>query len=94
MDILLNKSKINKTRLKSAMVKVAASSLSSLSEPCFKPKTKKHYFEFLNLSGLKEQDIKEFTKRQWRGRKEERFMLHNDPKSNFYIFCFQAKHLF
>ena len=86
MDILLNKSKINKTRLKSAMIKVAGNSLSGLSEPCYKPKTKKHYFEFLNLTKLKEQDIKEFTKRQWSGRKESKFKLHNDPKSNFYIF--------
>ena len=68
------------------MIKAAGNSLSGLSEPCYKPKTKKHYYDFLNLTGLKEQDIKEFTKRQWSNRKEAKFKLHNDPKSNFYIF--------
>lgn len=86
MDKLLSKSKINKTRLKSTMLKAAGFSLSSLSEPCFKPKTKKHYFDFLRQCNLTEKDIKEFTKSQWKGRKEARFQLHNDPKTNFYIF--------
>lgn len=86
MKILLDKSKINKSRLKSEMVKAAGYSLSSLTEPCYKPKTKKHYYTFLKLSGLKEQDIKEFTKRQWSKRKESKFKLHNDQKTNFYIF--------
>jgi hypothetical protein len=86
MNTLLQKATIDKTTLKSTLTRAAAFNLSSLSEPCFKPPTKKHYYDFLMLCHLSEQDVKQFTKEMWHGRIEARFQLHMDPISNFYIF--------
>lgn len=89
MEELLSKAKINRPKLKSEMLRVAATSLSALSKPCYKPPTKTYYYQFLSLTGLTEKDIKEYTKRQWSGRKEEVFQLHMDSLTNFYIFLMQ-----
>jgi len=86
MKTLLKKAKINKPALKSFLKKVTAQNLSRLSEPCFCPHLFPLYFEFLRLCGLTEKDVKEFTKRRWHGRKEAKFLIHREPKANFYIF--------
>jgi len=86
MRTLLEKSKINKQKLKRALNKVTATNLSKLSEPCFYPRLFPHYFEFLRLCGLTEKDVKEFTKRRWMGRKESKFKIESEPKANFYNF--------
>lgn len=89
MEELLNKANINQAKLRSEMLRVAATSLSDLSKPCYKPPTKTYYYQFLSLANLTEKDIKEYTKRQWSGRKEIKFQLHMDPLTNFYIFLMQ-----
>jgi hypothetical protein len=89
MKELLSKSNIKDSQLKSLVVRVVAKNLSSLSEPCFYPELKKHYYEFLKLTGLAEADIKEFVKRRWKGRKEAKFLTTTDPIANFYVFLMQ-----
>jgi DNA-binding transcriptional regulator GbsR (MarR family) len=89
MEELLSKAKINRVKLRSEMLRVAATSLSALSKPCYKPPTKTYYYQFLSIAELTEKDIKEYTKRQWSDRKEAVFQLHMDPLTNFYIFLMQ-----
>ena len=89
MEQLLAKVKITDSQLKSHLTRVVAKNLSSLAEPCYYPEVKKHFYEFLKMTGLTEKDIKEFTKRRWRGRKEARFAIHNDSIANFYVFLMQ-----
>lgn len=89
MKELLSKSKIKDSQLRTLIVRVVAKNLSSLSEPCYYPELKKHYYEFLKLSGLTESDIKEFVKRRWKGRKEARFLTTTDAIANFYVFLMQ-----
>lgn len=89
MEELLSKAKINKPLLKRALTKIVGTNLSRLSEPCFYPAIRKNYHELLRICGLTERDVKDFTKRRWGKRKEFRFKVHMDPKSNFYIFLMQ-----
>ena len=87
MQILLDKIKDkNIHQLKNYLTKTVARNLSDLSEPCFYPEVKKNYYEFLSIVGLTEKDVKEFTKRRWKGRKEEKFAIHAEPLANFYVF--------
>jgi len=86
MEILLAKLKVNKARMKSILVKAAASNISDLAKPCFKPSLKKHFYEFLKLSSLTEKDVKDHAKRKWKGRKESTFLIVKDHISNFYVF--------
>jgi len=89
MEQLLSKAKINDARLKSHITKVVARHLGSLSEPCYYPKLKKHFYEFLKMTGLTEKDIKEFAKRRWKGRKEAKFGTQSNAIANFYVFLLQ-----
>lgn len=86
MEELLKKANINQTRARQILVRASAENLSGLSEPCFKPELKKHYYELLRLSNLTEKDIREFTKERWKGRKEAKFLIQSEPIANFYIF--------
>ncbi len=86
MKILLKKIKVDKGRLKSFLVKVIAKSISDLTEPCYCPNFKKHYYDILKLTHLNVKDIREFNKRRWKGRKEEKFDLFQDSIADFYIF--------
>jgi len=89
MNQLLAKAKVNDARLKSYIVKVVAKNLGSLSEPCHYPELKKHYYDFLKMTGLTEKDIKEFAKRRWKGRKEAKFGTQSNALANFYVFLLQ-----
>lgn len=89
MEQLLSKAKINDAKLKSYVAKVVAKNLASLSEPCYYPELKKHFYDFLKMTNLTEKDIKEFVKRRWKGRKEAKFAIQNDVGANFYIFLLQ-----
>lgn len=89
MKELLNKARINDSQLKNFIVKTVAKNLSSLSEPCYFPELKKNLYEFLKLCNLDEKDIREFSKRRWKGRKEAKFNVVADPAANFYIFLMQ-----
>jgi hypothetical protein len=89
MEELLAKAKIKDSQLKSLISRVVAKNLSSLAEPCFYPELKKHYYEFLKLSGLTEKDVKEFVKRRWVGKKEAKFSTNTNTIANFLIFLLQ-----
>ncbi len=89
MDQLLSKAKVNDAKLKSYIVKVVGKNLGSLSEPCHYPELKKHYYDFLKMTGLTEKDVKEFAKRRWKGRKEAKFGTQSNAVANFYVFLLQ-----
>lgn len=89
MQELLSKIKIQESQLKTLVVHIVAKNLSALSEPCYYPELKKHYYEFLKLSNLTEADIKGFVKRRWKGRKEAKFLTTTDVIANFYVFLMQ-----
>lgn len=89
MEQLLKKAKIKDAQIKSLTAKVVAKTLSSLAEPCYYPPLKKYYYEYLKLSGLTEKDVKEFTKRRWKGRKEARFATQTNAVANFYVFLLE-----
>ena len=91
MEILLQKAKIDEGALKILVSRLIAKHLSHMTEPCYFPPHKELYFSLLNITGLNDSDIKEFTKRRWKGRKEAAFKLHMDPAPNFYIFLMQLQ---
>jgi hypothetical protein len=86
MEILLSQSNIDFYKLKRTLHRIAASELSSLSEPCYYPSLKKYYYELLHICQLKEKDITEYVKRFYKGTPAAKWKLHRDPISNFYIF--------
>lgn len=91
MDELLNKIPTNLAPLKKYIVSVTARELSALSAPCYYPKTKKFYFELLNLLKITPKEFKDFVKRNYKGTKAEKWLLPNDPATNSLIFIM---HLF
>jgi hypothetical protein len=86
MKELLEKSKIDKTRLKSYITQRVAYELSALSEPCYYPSLKKDYFEMLSMCELTEKDIKSHVKKFYAGNKAAGFLLQQDSQRNFIIF--------
>lgn len=89
MEELLAKAKIKDSQLKTLISRIVAKNLSSLSEPCFYPELKKHYYEMLRLTDLTEKDVKEFVKRRWAGKKEARFSTNTNAIANFLVFLLQ-----
>ena len=86
MKELLEKSKVDKTRLKSYITQRVAYELSALSEPCYYPSLKKDFFEMLAMCNLTEKDIKSHVKKFYAGTKAAGFLLQQDPQRNFLIF--------
>jgi len=91
MDILLNQVTPNLKRLEAFMTSNAARELSQLASPCYYPKTKKFYFELLKILNIKDNDVKEFVKRTYKGTKAEKWVLWKDVGTNLLIFII---HLF
>jgi hypothetical protein len=89
MEELLKKANIDDARFKREVPKIVAYNFSQLVEPCFYPELKKNFYEFLRYSGLTEKDVKDFTKRRWKGTKWASFQTHSQPLANFYIFLMQ-----
>lgn len=89
MKELLAKAKIKDSQLKSLISRIVAKNLSALAEPCFFPELKKHYYEMLRLTGLTEKDVREFTKRRWKGKKEARFRTNQSVYANFLVFLLE-----
>jgi len=89
MEQLLAKANIKDSQLKTLISRIVATNLGSLSEPCFYPELKKHYYEMLKLTGLTEKDIKEFKKRRWSGKKEAKFATNMNDIANFLVFLLQ-----
>lgn len=87
MDQLLSKEdKINKVILRSTIVKIAATELTKLSEPCYYPEIHKHQYELFRITKIDEKELNEFTKRFWKGTKWASFLITNDKISMFLIF--------
>jgi hypothetical protein len=89
MKELLQKAKFNNQKIKATVTRAVAYNLSELSKPCYYPEVKKHFYEFLNYTGLSEDDVRRFSKRRWAGRKEAKFAIQSDHIANFYIFMMQ-----
>lgn len=89
MKELLEKAKIKEPQVKRLISTIIGKNLAALSEPCYYPEMKKHYYEFLRETGLTEKDIREFSKRRWKGRKEANFATNKSPIANFYVFLLQ-----
>ena len=87
MEELLKKAHIQDEQLKRLVTRLVSTNLGGLSEPCFVPSVKKDYYEFLHYAGLNDSDLRDFKKKIWSGRKEEKFAhLFKDNASSFYFF--------
>ena len=86
MQILHDKVNPNYGQLKRYITSIAARELSALSEPCYYPKTKRFYFELLNILKIDNKDMREFVKRTYKGTKAEKFKLTNDVGTNILVF--------
>ena len=86
MKDLLEKSKVDKARLKSYITQRVAHELSALSEPCYYTSLKKDFFEMLEMCNLTEKDVKSHVKKFYAGTKAAGFLLQQDPQRNFLIF--------
>lgn len=92
MNELLNK--INEPdllKLSRFITLSAAKELSALSEPCYYPKTKRFYFEIINILHITDRDFKDFVKRNYLGSKAENWNLWKDVGTNLLVF---VMHLF
>ncbi len=72
--------------VKRYLLKVTTQSLSALTEPCYYPESKKHYYNLLSYLELTEKDMMAFSKNYWKGRKEVDWNLQKDPITMFYVF--------
>lgn len=86
MEELLQKTKIDNQKLRRLVHRVTANELTNMSEPCYYPEMKKHYFEFLHVCGITDRVVKEFVKRFYKGTPAAKWQLQSDPQSNLYIF--------
>lgn len=86
MQTLIDQSTIDLNKLKKIVHKIAATELSSLTEPCYYPSLKKYYYELLHVCKLKEKDLTQYVRRFYKGKPAAKWKLHRDPISNFYIF--------
>ena len=86
MDTLLEKSKINISKLQRTMLKITSTDVNNLSQPCYIPTHKKQYHMLLNVTGLTDKDIKEFAKRTYKGTIAQGFNITNEPATNLLIF--------
>jgi len=86
MQIFYDKVNPNISQLKRYITTNAARELSALSEPCYYPKTKRFYYELLNILKVTDKDVKAFVKRTYKGTKAEKFKLTNDPATNILVF--------
>ncbi len=85
MEELLNKIKPDIPKLKRFINSSAARELSALSAPCYYPKTKRFYFEILNILRITDKDFKAFVKRNYKGTKAENWNLWRDVGTNLLI---------
>lgn len=85
MEIILQRALLDEERLKSFITRLTINELNDLSEPCHYPDWKRHYYELLNLSGLKEKEIKDFIKRFYHGTKAQDSLLQSDVGSNLLV---------
>jgi hypothetical protein len=85
MEELLKKMSFNKDKAKSYIVRQAAREFSALTEPCYFPKTKKTYFEILDLIKIPDKEFRMFVKDMYKGTKAETWKLQIDPTTNLLV---------
>jgi len=85
MQILINNAVFEDSKIKRYISKLTVEELNQLSEPCHLIDWKKHYYELLILTGLKERDIKDFVKRFYSGTKAQDSLLQSDIGSNLLV---------
>jgi len=85
MDELLTKLNPDYTKLKRYIITSSAHELSNLSAPCYYPKTKKVYYEIINILNITDKEFKEFVKRNYKGTKAEKWNLWTDVGTNLLI---------
>lgn len=83
---LINKSSIDKSKLKQYLIKRIAFYLNALSEPCAVPSAKTDYYEILNLCHLTESEIKKSMNDFYLGTKFSTYQVIKRPE--FYILTF------
>jgi len=86
METLLQKSKINITRLQRVLLKILSTDVNNLSRPCYEPPLKITLEALFRVTGLNEKDIKEFMKRTYKGTIAEKFLTVNRVDSNLLLF--------
>ena len=86
MDEILKKVPSNLAPLKRFIISTTARELSALSTPCYYPKTKKFFFEIINLLKITKPEFQAFVKRNNKGTKGEKWLLPNDLGTNILVF--------
>ena len=85
MQIIQQNANFNDVKLKTYLTRLTVLELNNLSEPCYHPLWKKHYYEILEMTGLNEKSIKDFIKRFYLGTKAQDALLQSDVGSNLLI---------
>lgn len=85
MQIILQNTVFNDSKLKSYITKLTVNELNELSTPCYYPDWKRHYYELLSYTNLKEKDIKDFVKRFYSGTKAQDALLQSEVGSNLLV---------
>jgi len=86
MDIFKSIINPDVNKLKRFIITNAARELSALSEPCYYPKTKRFYFELLDILKVKDRDVKDLVKRTYQGTKAASWNLWKHPATNLLVF--------
>lgn len=81
----LQKGAINEQKLKSLILRLTATELANLSQPCYMPPLKSPYFQILDAVNLKEADIREFTKSLYKDHPAKSWSTHNVPATNLML---------
>ncbi len=77
--------RMNLIKIKDILIKTSGLELNKLSEPCYAPQVKKHFYELLKASHINEKDLKNAVKAYWKGTKQQSFYINNDVFSNLLI---------
>lgn len=86
MKILLGKVRINSRKLKALLIKITATELANIAEPCYTPPLKGPYHQLLREVNLTESDIRSFVKRLYEDHPAKSWHTHNVPATNLLVF--------
>lgn len=86
MDTLLEKARIDDRRLKQLLMRLTATELANIAEPCYAPPLKGPFFVLLREVNLTEKDVRDFTKRLYGNHPAKSWATHNVPSTNLLIF--------
>lgn len=86
MNTLLEKARINDRRLKQLLMRLTATELANIAEPCYSPPLKGPFHVLLREVNLTEKDVRDFTKRLYEGHPARSWSTHTVPATNLLIF--------